>query len=144
VISRNDLIHPSNEEEEMKTTYIAAVSLAAGAIFGAAGVQVLHAQAKPPVYQITLQEVTNPDALVKEFVPLARASLKQHGGTPLAGSAPISIEGAAPSVQRVIINQWPSVEKVREWNKSADYRKAREIGDKYAKFQIFVVEGVSP
>jgi len=25
---------------------------------------------------------------------------------------------------------------------ASDYQKAREIGDKYAKFQIFAVEGV--
>jgi uncharacterized protein (DUF1330 family) len=128
----------------MKTLYVTALSLTAGALFGAAGVEMLHAQAKPPVYQITLQEVSNPEALSKEFVPVARAAVKQHGGAPVASGAPIAIEGAAPSVQRVVINQWPSVEKVREWNKSAEYRKAREIGDKYAKFQIFLVEGVSP
>ncbi len=127
----------------MKTLYVAAVSLAAGAVLGAAGVQVLHAQAKPPVYQVTLQEVSNLDALIKEFVPAARAAVKQYGGSPVAGSAPIAIEGPTPTQQRVIINQWPSVEKVREWNKSAEYRKAREIGNKYAKFQIFVVEGVA-
>src|SRR6266699_1070351 len=126
----------------MKTLYVAAVSLAAGAVLGAAGVQVLHAQAKPPVYQVTLQEVSNLDALTKEFVPAARATIKQHGGSFVASGAPIAIEGTAPA-QRVIINQWPSVEKAREWNKSAEYRKAREIGDKYAKFQIFLVEGVA-
>ena len=128
----------------MRTLYVTALSLTAGAVFGAAGVEMLHAQAKPPVYQVTLQQVSNQDALMKEFVPVARAAVKQYGGAPVASSAPIAIEGAAPSAQRVVINQWPSVEKIREWNKSAEYRKAREIGDKYAKFQIFVVEGVSP
>jgi uncharacterized protein (DUF1330 family) len=130
-------------EEDMKTLYVTALSLTAGAVFGAAGVEMLHAQAKPPVYQVTLQQVSNQDALMKEFVPVARAAVKQYGGAPVASSAPIAIEGAAPSAQRVVINQWPSVDKIREWNKSAEYRKAREIGDKYAKFQIFVVEGVS-
>jgi len=128
----------------MKTLYVTALSLTAGAVFGAAGVEMLHAQAKPPVYQVTLQTVSNQDALMKEFVPAARAAIKQYGGAPVASGAPVAIEGAAPPVQRVVINQWPSVEKLREWNKSAEYRKAREIGDKYAKFQIFAVEGVSP
>lgn len=128
----------------MKTLYVTALSLAAGAVFGAAGVEMLHAQAKPPVYQVTLQQVSNQDALMKEFVPAARAAVKQYGGAPVASSAPIEIEGGLPSAQRVIINQWPSVDKIREWNKSAEYRKAREIGNKYAKFQIFVVEGISP
>jgi uncharacterized protein (DUF1330 family) len=139
------LIYPPNQggenENVVRCRSLAWCGCRAGGRWRA---QVLHAQAKPPVYQVTLQPVSNQDALIKEFVPVARAAVKQYGGAPVASSAPIAIEGAAPSVQRVIINQWPSVEKVREWNKSAEYRKAREIGDKYAKFQIFVVEGVSP
>jgi uncharacterized protein (DUF1330 family) len=60
---------------------------------------------------------------------------------PLIRPNPIAIEGPTPKF-RVVINQWDSVEQVREWNKSADYQKAREVGNKYAKFQIFVVEGL--
>jgi uncharacterized protein (DUF1330 family) len=89
-----------------------------------------------------LQEVSDAAALEKEFVPLARPTVRAHGGRPLASSPnPIAIEGPTPKF-RVVINQWDSVEQVREWNKSADYQKAREVGNKYAKFQIFVVEGL--
>lgn len=118
------------------------LSLLAGAFLGGAAIQVLHAQAKPPVYQVTLQEVSDAAALEKEFTPLARPTVRAHGGRPLAATAsPIAIEGPAPKF-RVVINQWDSVEKVQEWNKSADYQKAREVGNKYAKFQIFVVPGL--
>jgi uncharacterized protein (DUF1330 family) len=114
----------------------------AGAVFGGAAIQALHAQAKPPVYQVTLQEVSDAAALEKEFVPLARPTVRAHGGRPLASSPnPIAIEGPTPKF-RVVINQWDSVEQVREWNNSSDYQKAREVGNKYAKFQIFVVEGL--
>jgi uncharacterized protein (DUF1330 family) len=118
------------------------LSMLAGAVFGGAAIQALHAQTKPPVYQVTLQEVSDAAALEKEFVPLARPTVRAHGGRPLASSPnPIAIEGPTPKF-RVVINQWDSVEQVREWNKSADYQKAREVGNKYAKFQIFVVEGL--
>lgn len=114
----------------------------AGAALGGAAIQALHAQAKVPVYQVTLQEVSDVAGIEKEFAPLARPTIRAHGGRPLAASTkPIPIEGPEPKF-RVVINQWDSVDQVREWNKSADYQKAREIGNKYAKFQIFVVEGL--
>ena len=116
------------------------LAMLAGAALGATAIQGLHAQAKPPVYQITLQEVTNSEALVKEFVPLARALVRQDGGHLLASAAPVAIEGAAPT-NRVVIVQWPSVEQMRKWYNSPEYQKAREIGNKYANFQIFAVEG---
>ena len=126
----------------MKHTLAIGIAMLAGAALGAAGVTALHAQAKPPVYQVTLQEVSNAAAIEKEFVPLARPTVRAHGGKPLASStSPISIEGPAPKF-RVVINQWDSLEKVQEWNKSADYQKAREVGNKYAKFEIFVVQGL--
>ena len=83
-----------------------------GATIGAARVSALHAQPKPPVYQVTLQEVSDAAALEKEFVPLARPTVRAHGGRPLASSAsPVSIEAPA-SKFRVVIDQWDSVEKI--------------------------------
>jgi hypothetical protein len=43
---------------------------------------------------------------------------------------------------RVTINAWDSIEQMRAWRNGADYKAARQIGDKYAKFRAFVVEGV--
>lgn len=126
----------------MKVQHIAALSLVAGVMLGAGAVQSLRAQTKPPVYQITIQDVTNAEALGKEFVPVARAAVRQHGGQPLAGSLPIVLEGSVAN-NRVVINQWESIEKMRAWYSSPEYQKAREIGNKYAKFQIFAVEGIA-
>jgi uncharacterized protein (DUF1330 family) len=126
----------------MKTPYIVALSLAAGAVLGAGAAQGLRAQTKPPVFQITLQEVTNADALAKEFVPIARGAVRQHGGHPLASGAPIAVEGSTPS-NRIVINQWDSIEQLRAWYNSPEYQKARDIGNKYAKFQIIAVEGLA-
>ena len=52
-----------------------------------------------------------------------------------------SVEGAPPT-KRVAIQVWDSMEKIQAWRNSADYKKAREIGDKYAKFRAFTVEGL--
>ena len=126
----------------MKTRYTVALSMIAGAALGAAAIQGLHAQAKPPIYAVAEITVTNLDAYVKEYSPLAQAGIKNSGGKLLAvGQNVKSLEGA-PAANRVAIQQWESLEKLQAWRNSAEFKKAREIGDKYAKFRTFTIEGL--
>ena len=126
----------------MKTKYTVALSMIAGAAIGGAAIQGLHAQAKPPVYVIGENDVTNVDAYTKEFVPLARASIRNSGGKPVAASQKVvALEGTAPS-SRITINVFDSLEKAQAWRNGAEYKEARKIGDKYAKFRAYVVDGI--
>jgi uncharacterized protein (DUF1330 family) len=125
----------------MKTQYTVALALLAGVGLGAAAVQGLHAQGKPPVYLVTEIDVSNVDAYVKEYAPLAQASIKKAGGKLLAASLKVtSIEGTPP--KRVAIQVWESIDQVNAWRNGADYKEARKIGDKYATFRSFAVEGM--
>ena len=124
----------------MKRYLTVSLSMLAGAVIGGAAIETIHAQAKPPVYQVTLQEVSNGPALLKEFVPAARASIVKHGGKFIASGAPVALDGTLAK-DRVVINQWESVEKAKEWFNSPEYQKARETGNKYAKFTIVLVPG---
>ena len=54
------------------------LSITAGVVIGAAGVQGLHAQAKPKAYLITETEVINPEAQ-KAYTPLVQAAQKAAG-----------------------------------------------------------------
>jgi uncharacterized protein (DUF1330 family) len=127
----------------MNTNYKVAIALVAGAAIGGAAIQGLHAQAKPPVYSVTEIDVTNIEAYTKEYAPLAQASIKKSGGKLLAaGQKVTSLEGTPPK-PRVAIQVWDSLEQVQAWRNSAEYKDARKIGDKYAKFRAFTVEGVS-
>jgi hypothetical protein len=56
----------------MKSNYKLAIAMLAGFGLGAAAVQVLHAQAKPPAYVISEIDVVNKDAYAKEYLPLAQ------------------------------------------------------------------------
>jgi uncharacterized protein (DUF1330 family) len=112
----------------------------AGIGLGAAAVQGLHAQAKPPVYLVTEIDVSNVDAYVKEYAPLAQASIKKAGGKLLAVSMNVtSVEGTPP--KRVAIQVWDSLDQMNAWRNGADYKEARKIGDKYATYRSFAVEG---
>ena len=113
----------------------------AGAFLGAAAIQALHAQAKPPVYTVTEIDVTNVDAYMKEYVPIVQPIIKKGGGKLLAASLKITaIEGTAP--KRVAINVWDSLEKAQALYTSPEYKEAQKIGDKYAKFRRYAVEGL--
>jgi uncharacterized protein (DUF1330 family) len=124
----------------MKTRYTVAMSMFAGAALGAAAIHGLHAQTKPPVYTVSEIQITNLDAYLKEFAPVAQASIKAAGGKLIAGGPGTSLEGAPPAT-RVTIQMWDSLEQAKAWRNGADYKKAREIGDKYAKFRAIAVEG---
>ena len=108
---------------------------------GAIAVQTLYAQAKPPVYVVTEIDVTNVDAYTKEYVPVVRPILAKSGGKLVAVSqSPTSLEGA-PQKSRVAINVYDSLEKAKASREAADYKEARKIGDKYAKFRAIAIEG---
>ena len=127
----------------MKTRYTVTLAVLAGFGLGAVAVQGLHAQgAKPPIYFIAEVDVTNIDAYTKEYAPKAQALLKASGGRILAaGQKVTAIEGAPPK-PRVAVQVWDSMEKIQAWRNSAEYKEHRKVGDKYAKFRSFTIEGL--
>jgi len=128
----------------MKANFKVAIALVAGAAIGGIAVQGLHAQTKPPVYTVSEIDVTNVAAYEKEFAPIAQASIRKSGGKILAGSQKVtSLEGTPPK-SRVTIQVWDSLEQAQAWRNSADYKAARMIGDKYATYRAFAVEGMAP
>ena len=136
------VIEITPQEEVMRTRYAAALVLLAGFGLGVLASQDVRAQAKPPVYTVFEIDVTNVEAYTKEYAPLAQASIRKSGGKQLAGGQKVtSLEGAPPK-PRVTIHRWDSLEQAQAWFNSADYRAARKIGDKYATFRAFAVEGL--
>ncbi len=131
----------------MKTRYTVAVSMFAGAALGAAAIQGLHAQAKPPVYLIGQIEVSNEEGYAKEYAPKASEIVKAAGGRLLArggagGGASITTIEGEPYKGRIVVQQWDSLDKLKAWHSSAAYKQNRAIGDKYAKFRFVAVEGL--
>jgi len=78
----------------------------------------------------------------KEFVPVAQAALKAGGGRLVAAGKATTIAGE-PAKSRVTVWVYGSMEKLQASRNSAEYKEARKIGDKYAKFRTFAVEAVS-
>jgi uncharacterized protein (DUF1330 family) len=126
----------------MKSNYKVALAMLAGVALGALAVQGLHAQAKPPLYVVSEIDVSNLDAYLKGYVPVAQAALKAGGGRILAAGQNITpIEGTPPK-SRVTILQWESIEQYNAYRKSPAFADARKIGETYAKFRTFAIEGM--
>jgi uncharacterized protein (DUF1330 family) len=131
----------------MKHYFGLGLAMLAGTMIGAAAVTGLHAQAKPPIYLVTEIDVTNPDAYGKEFAPKAQATIKAAGGRLVAigggggagAKSVTALAGTAP--KRVVIQAWDSLEQIKGWYNGADYQAALKIGEKYATFRRYAVDG---
>ena len=120
------------------------LAMVAGAALGAAAIQTLHAQTKPPAYNIAEITIKDQDGYNKEYLPLITKALTDAGGKFLIrGGKTISYEGAAPA-PRVVVIQFESLDKLQALYNSAPYKDAIAVGDKYATQRIFGAEGVSP
>jgi len=128
----------------MKAKYAVVLAMVGSFALGAAVVQGLHAQAKPPAYVIIEGTPQNQDAFVKEFIPVVVKATKDEGGKYLAlAGKTISFEGASPA-PRVALVQFESLDKAQSYWNSAAVKDAYAIGNKYGAIRLFAVEGVAP
>lgn len=126
----------------MRTRQIIALSIVAGATLGAGAVKALHAQAKPPAYVVGEIDITDPEGYAKEFGPLARKALAEGPGyrALVLGGKSIAIAGSPPG-KRVIINVFDNLDAAVAAYNSPALKEAKKIGDKYATFRTYAVEG---
>jgi len=132
----------------MRRLIVVTGAMLASMVVGGLVVRVVHAEAEPPVYFVGEIDVANPEGYAKEYLPKAREIIKAHGGQLVAaggaagtGNHVISIDGEPP--KRVVIYRYPSVDAVLAWRHDPAYEHVREIGEKYAKYRTFAVEGMS-
>jgi uncharacterized protein (DUF1330 family) len=117
-----------------------------GTALGALGSEALHSEAVPPAYLIGQIDVSDPDGYAKEYLPKAREIIKAHGGKLVAaagaaatGSQVVAVDGNPP--KRVVIYVYPSMEALRAWRSDPAYVQVRAVGEKYATYHTFAVEG---
>lgn len=120
-----------------------------GIAVGALGSEALHGQTRPPAYLIGQIDVSDPAGYARDYLPRAREIIKAHGGQLVAsagaaatGSQVVAIDGDAP--KRVVIYRYPSMEALLAWRNDPAYVQVRHVGEKYAKYNTFAVEGANP
>jgi len=130
----------------MRARYKVGLAMLTCVGLGALGSAALRSQARPPAYLIGQIDVSNPDGYAKEYLPKAREIIKAHGGRLIAaggaaasGSPVIAVDGEAP--RRAIIYMYPNMEALEAWRNDPAYKEVRRVGEKYAKYHTFAVEG---
>ena len=113
---------------------------------GAFGSRALHGEATPPAYLIGQIDVTDPNGYARDYLPKAREIIKAHGGKLVAaagaaatGPQVVAVDGNPP--RRVVIYMYPSMEALLAWRNDPAYVKVRAVGERYATYHTFAVEG---
>jgi uncharacterized protein (DUF1330 family) len=135
----------AGQEDAIMLRYTVVLAMLGGIGVGAVAVQGLHAQVKTPYYMVTEIDVRDPDPYNREYVPKIVDSLKKWGGRYVVIGAPdpgardvISFNGTPP--KRVTIVVWDSLDAMFKWSRSAEFKDARRIGERYASFRQYAVE----
>ena len=126
----------------MKTRMIVALSMLAGATFGAAAIQGLHAQAKPKAYTVIEVEVMD-EAALKAHLPPVEAALAAAGGHYLntGGGRIISHLGDPP--KRVAIIEWNNLDQAEAFYDSGVWKTFLPNREKVVKtIRRYTVEAV--
>jgi uncharacterized protein (DUF1330 family) len=112
----------------MKTRCTVALSIVAGVAVGAAAVQALHAQAKPPAYVIAEIDVTNLEPYDKEYVPPAAKAVTDGGGKYIVrGGRTVALYGEPPK-PRIAVMVFESMERAQAAFDSPAYKARQDAG----------------
>ena len=92
-------------------------------------------------YVIARVEVTDRQRY-KEYLELTPATIAKYGGRFIArGAESVSLEGPQET-RRVVILEFPSLEKAGRWYNSDEYQAAKKVRAGAAKAEFIVIDGV--
>ena len=124
----------------MKVHHTVMLSMLAGATVGGVAIQALHAQARPPIYMVAINEIIDQEGYLKQYLPTALKTLKEHGAVVVAGGPAVLIDGSFPK-GRVVVLRWESMKALNGWRHSQEYEAIRKVGEGFAKYNAVAVEG---
>jgi uncharacterized protein (DUF1330 family) len=94
-----------------------------------------------PAFVIVEIEVRDPEAY-ETYKGLVPASVEAYGGRFIArGGATESLEGNWIP-ERIVVLEFPSLERARQWWNSPEYREAKAIRMRAARTRMIATEGV--
>jgi len=93
-----------------------------------------------PAYVIVEVEIHNP-VDYEEYKKLTPASIAAFDGRFIVRSAKADCLEGDWHPQRIVVLEFPSVERAKEWWHSEEYARAKQIRHRTAKTKMLVVEG---
>jgi uncharacterized protein (DUF1330 family) len=133
------------DRELMKTNLKLALATMVGVSIGIIGAIVVRSQQvkAPPGFVIAEAEITDPAALQNYGEKIAATLVPFNHRYVVSSSNTQALEGDPPK-GRIVIIEFDSAHKAREWYDSPAYAAIRPIRQHAAKSRIFIVEGLAP
>jgi len=94
-----------------------------------------------PAYVIVNIMVRDP-ARYEEYKRLASPTVPAYGGRYVARGGPVEIREGAWSPARLVILEFPDLERARAWWSSPEYAPAKAVRQSCADTQLVITEGV--
>ena len=94
-------------------------------------------------YVISELEVLDP-AGIETYRALAAKSIAQYGGRYLVRGGAADIAEGGPLPKNIVVVEFPSMERLREWYASPEYAEALKVRRTALDRRLFFVEGVPP
>lgn len=94
-----------------------------------------------PAYVVAVVNVTNPDAYA-QYAKLAGIANDQYGSRFLARGGKFEVMEGRFAANRIVIAEFASMEKAKQFYNSPEYQAAREKRIGAADFNLVIVEGV--
>ncbi len=95
-----------------------------------------------PAYVIVEIQIEDNEAY-EEYKKLTPAAIAAHDGKFLIRGAKTECLEGDWNPQRMVVLEFPSVEKVKEWWASPEYAEAKAIRQRAAKTKMIIVQGVA-
>ena len=96
-----------------------------------------------PAYVLVEIEVTDP-ATYERYKQLAESSVAAYGGRYVVRGGAVEVLEGDRTPARLVLLEFPSVERARQWWASPEYAAARPVRNASATAQMFLLPGYSP
>jgi uncharacterized protein (DUF1330 family) len=94
-------------------------------------------------YVISEVEVIDP-TLMDTYRSLAQATIAAYGGRYIVRGGPVDTVEGGPPAKMIIVVEFPSMERAREWYRSPEYAEALEVRHSALDRRLLFVEGIAP
>jgi uncharacterized protein (DUF1330 family) len=94
-------------------------------------------------YVISELETRDPIA-IETYRTIAAKSIAQYGGRYLVRNGAASVAEGGPPVKNVVVVEFPSMARLREWYASPEYAEALKVRRTALDRRLIFVEGVAP
>ena len=94
-----------------------------------------------PAYIVVEIEIIDPVGY-EEYKKQAAATVHQHGGKYIARGGKTEVLEGDWNPKRIVVLQFESMERAKEWLNCEEYREPRKMRHKTAKTNMILVEGV--